>query len=70
MKQDEKLFDQRVVARNIRLGFVKEEDYQKHIKTLADDKENCEEVAYEDPTLEDEDESLEDIDTLDKGETF
>lgn len=44
---DPKLFDQRIVKRNIQQGLIKEEDHQKFLKSLPDEKNNYEEVPFE-----------------------
>ncbi len=50
MKQNElKVFDQRTVKRNIKQGLIKNEDYQKFIKTLPDDAEALDILPFEDP---------------------
>lgn len=61
---DIKFFDQRTQKRNIELGHIKQEDYQKHLKSLPDDAENFDTVSFEDldPPLETpEDESSDEL---------
>ncbi len=41
---DVKLFDKRVVMRNIDKGTVSREDYKKHLESLEDLTEKCEEI--------------------------
>lgn len=41
---DERLFDQRVVERNIRAGLITRKDYEKYLKSLDDDEDNALEV--------------------------
>lgn len=44
---DEKLFDKRLVTRNIAKGLITQEQYDKHMKTLADESDVAEWVALE-----------------------
>ena len=41
---DLKLFDKRVVMRNIAKGVVSKEEYRKYLKTLGDLSDECEEI--------------------------
>ncbi|EKD41958.1 MAG: hypothetical protein ACD_73C00422G0002 [uncultured bacterium] len=43
-----KNFDLRTVQRNIKLGFINESDYQQHVKSLADETNNFDEIPLED----------------------
>lgn len=42
---DERLFDLRVVEKNIRSGVITRKDYEKYLKSLDDDDDNAVEVA-------------------------
>ena len=48
-----KFYDQRTLARNIRLGLITEDDQQKFINTLPDDSSNFEEVQIVDDEFAD-----------------
>ena len=45
---DEKLFDSRVVEKNINKGLTTQKDYEKYLDSLADESKNCEEITLED----------------------
>ena len=47
---DNRFLDHRTLKRNLAQGLVKEEDYQKFLKSLPDESENCETVPFEDET--------------------
>ena len=42
--KDEKLFDIRLVEKNIAKGLITQDDYQKYLKSLKDDKAEVKEV--------------------------
>lgn len=42
---DERLFDLRVVEKNIRSGVISRKDYEKYLKSLEDDDDNAIDVA-------------------------
>lgn len=44
-----KLVDKRTFERNIRLGHLKEDDYQKFVGSTPDDSGNFDEMPFEDP---------------------
>ena len=46
-----KPFDRRCVERNIKLGFIKEDDFQKHLKALPNEDQNFDEVSFEDEEI-------------------
>ena len=50
---DPKFFDTRTVSRNINMGFIKDEDVKKHLKSLPDDAENGVEVTMEELDMAD-----------------
>ena len=41
---DERLFDRRVVEKNLRAGLITQKDYERFLKSLDDDAENAMEV--------------------------
>lgn len=45
---DLKNFDLRTVQRNIKLGFINENDFQQHVKALPDETNNFDEIPLED----------------------
>lgn len=49
MKQnDPKYFDQRTIRRNIENGVIKEDEFQKFLKSLPDEAQNGQEAPLED----------------------
>ena len=64
-----RLFDRRVVERNIKKGMITRKDYEKHLKSLADSTEkiaSAEERADEGPDLvDDDDDDLDDTEESD-----
>ena len=44
-----KLVDKRTHERNVRLGHLKDEEYQKFLKSLPDDSSNFDTMPFEDP---------------------
>ena len=44
---DEKLFDSRVVEKNINKGLTTQKDYEKYLDSLADESKNCKEMDLE-----------------------
>ena len=42
---DEKLYDRRVVEKNIRNGVISQKDHEKFLKSLDDDSDNAEDVV-------------------------
>lgn len=44
-----KLVDKRTFQRNLRLGHLKEHDYQKFVRSIPDDAGNFDEMPFEDP---------------------
>lgn len=44
---DIKLFDQRTLKRNLEKGLLKEDDYQKYLKSLPNDEDNFETVPFD-----------------------
>ncbi|MDO8643978.1 MAG: hypothetical protein Q7S00_03300, partial [bacterium] len=51
MKKEEKLYDIRTVKKSIKRGILSQQDYEKHIKSLEDQKNNCAETkVFEEET--------------------
>lgn len=50
-RQDLTQLDKRVVQKNIESGVVKKDDFEKYIKSLPDEKENSEQVPFEEDEL-------------------
>lgn len=42
---DEKLYDRRVIEKNIRSGVISQKDHERFLKSLEDDEENAENVT-------------------------
>ena len=61
---DLKLFDKRVVMRNIEKGVVSKSEYHKHIKALEDLSDQCEEL---DVSMSDDDREKEGSDSDDSA---
>ena len=51
--KDARLFDVRVVERNIQKGLVSRKDYEKHLKSLGDAKEKTRPAGSEPPPADD-----------------
>ena len=67
---DPRLVDKRVAARNLNKGLISKEDYDKHIATLPDLADACEEVSerlFGEPEAEDAEET-EDTESSEAGE--
>lgn len=45
---DDRLFDSRVVEKNISKNLITRKDYEKYLDSLQDESKNCEEISLED----------------------